>query len=278
MKDAGPGLKRTVPDPLRKVIADDPFAKKIVPTQLTPDGERLVIDEREAVTEADRKELPFSAIGRLVVRFANGVVGTGTGFMAAPGQVITAAHVLHDPLFGQAVSVRFTSACRRGLATQDADFSQEVDHSAVRVAARWIASQYAIEHDFGTVFLPEAEWHQRCGLLPVYPIDLAFMRRHTDRVDSQFIVSGYPADKADADLWMGRGSLAPSLPLQFNHRVDTARGQSGAPVVAIMKDRESGRNVARVVAIHSRALVYLLDYNIARPIEQRLIEEIASWR
>jgi V8-like Glu-specific endopeptidase len=275
VKDPVTDAKPTIPR--EGVVVDDKVAKVII-TQITPGDKFVAVDERVEVADSDRSELPFSAIGRLSVRFANGVVGIGTGFMAANGMVLTAAHVLHDPRYGAAIGVRFMSACRRGLSAREGQYSQDVDGSAVRVAARWTASQFAIEHDYGAVLLPDADWHERCGTLPMYPVDRVFTLRHADRADSQFIVSGFPAEKTDASMWIGRGSLAPSPPLQFNHRVDTTEGQSGSPVIAIMKDRASGRNVARVVAIHSRAVIYLFTYNIARPIEQRLIDEIAGWR
>lgn len=272
-----PGFPKEIDSKLRKLIV--PTARigvrAILPAGV---GAAEPVDTRVAVDSHDLDSLPFSAIGQLSVQHTSGATQFGTGFLIAPGVVMTAAHVLHSHEHGPAVNVTFTSSCLQGVASRESTRVQTVGRSRVRVTRRWGEGDDSIEGDYGIVLLPDAPWHKACGTLVPTEVEPAFVERHARRGTDRFMVIGYPFDKPAGSMWLGRGGVLASPGKWVKHLIDTMKGQSGAPLVAILNDPASGRNVAHAIGIHSRESAWTLQYNVARRIDRQMLAEIRSWR
>jgi V8-like Glu-specific endopeptidase len=258
-----------------------PPAKILIPADGDPRvaigvGDGGVLDTREVVSAPLLTELPFSAIGEIVAQFANGAGQTGTGFLIAPAVVLTAGHVLHDRFNGPAVRVEFTPGCRKGLPETPRN-SQVVGQRRARVSEDWARGvDQRLAFDYGAIFLPDARQFADCGTLALRDVESSYVERHVRLLTRSFIVAGFPEDKPVGTLWFASGRMIASAVGEVNHLIDTIRGQSGAPLIAVIVDRLTGKRVPLAIGIHSRPSLNL-NYNQARRIDDRVLKDLKRW-
>lgn len=264
-----------VRDPQLKGIVDD-FGPEAIITPDTPGEAAEPVDSREAVSAIDLDNLPFSAIGKLTTVHAGGARLSGTGFMIGPGLVLTAAHVLDDYQHGPALQVSFEPGCAAGARHRFEATVQTVQQDRYRIAPGWRAATYPLRYDFAVIALPPANWHQHCGWLPVRPIERSFLDRHVRLETRRFVLAGFPSDRSEGGQWVGRGRLSRDGGFMVEHKIDTETGQSGAPVIAVLREAKSpGGKIAVPIAIHSRMGAALAaNYNSARVMDRELVDRI----
>lgn len=244
-------------------------------TTLSESADDIILaDERTQVDTHDLKFLPYSATGLLTVVHQGGVVSSGTGFMVSPGLVITAAHVVDHPNYGAARQLAYTPTCISDP-TKNA-FTQTVGAQAYRVAPNWKILSTNVSLDYAVIALPDADWHLACGSLTLRRIRSSFYRRNISSKTDRFLIVGYPFDKVRGSLWSATGALVGLRQGYLEHWIDTQSGQSGAPIIAILRDASSGSREAVVTGIHTRSSVHRsgLPSNAARPIDDELIRRL----
>jgi glutamyl endopeptidase len=173
-------------------------------------------DDRKQVTNT--LVFPARAIAQVLVRFNAGPDEFGTGFFIAPDLVITAAHVFVQS--GRTAAFIRVVPGRNGAASAPFGFA---DSQMFRPSAGWIRNQ-APEADYGAIRLtqPLGNTVGFFGLHAFTDPELAA---------TAFDVAGYPTDKPVGTMWDHHGPVAPS-PAFLTYQMDTAGGQSGAPVLA----------------------------------------------
>ena len=253
---------------------------KIRPTtiMLVRDEGGRVVDTRQKVTLQDLRQMPNSAIGQITVRYPSGVVQIGTGFLVTASVVLTAAHVLVSPDHGRAGTVEFAPGCRDAAETTPSRLkAQSVGANRYRVTDAWARGETALSEDYGAIFLPDAQAFADCGTFVVPPVEDSFTNRYATSGRAGFMVAGYPAEKLPGSQWLGKGALLHSPPSVLKHVIDTTRGQSGAPLFAMIRDQASGKILPTAIGIHSRPAEASLNHNEARRIDRRVLEDVRRW-
>ena len=203
----------------------------------------------------------------------------GTGFLIHPDVVLTAAHVLHDPQNGPASQATFTPGCLfdpESGAVVGRDRSLTVDRSRYRVADGWSTDKSSIHHDYGAIFLPDADRYQRCGYLEPRVEDDEYYLRNAAQEAIRFWVAGFPQSKRRGTQWYARGWLRGAGPTSVRHYIDTTEGQSGAPLFAIGLD-QNRKNIAVALGVHTRGASGDGVFNEARRIDKRMMADIERW-
>lgn len=86
-------------------------------------------------------------------------------------------------------------------------------------------------------------------------------------------VTGYPSDKEpDYSMWWDGGTIEESLPRQLHYSMDTAGGQSGAPV------SQEGCGAYCGIAVHTYGVYGGYDTNRGTRITEGAFANYASWR
>jgi len=232
-----------------------------------------ILDSREQVTASDLDYLPFSAVGRIVTVHSGGQISSGTGFLIGRGIVLTAAHVLYDPVAGRAEQVTFTPGCMAGTRPRNA-YPQTVGVEGYRVASLWDPSTTRVAADFGVIALPSAPWQDLCGYMPLRPVEATFFDRHIKGETRSFVISGYPYDRPEGTQWHGLGRFIRASGSSLDHLIDTEPGQSGAPVIALLAETAMTARTWLPVAIHSRVGTNAANFNQSRRIDKGLIDEL----
>lgn len=247
--------------------------EKVTVTGVSTDA----LDSRSQVRREELRQPPFSAVGLLLVEYGANRQ-SGTGFLIAPDVVLTAAHVLSSPQFGLATRVTFAPGCAIDPASEmpDPRLSQVVGPEWLRVSRAWSGGHTQIESDYGVILLPDAALYKNCGRLPIDVREPSFLNGHAASRSTQFFVVGFPAEKAFQSMWIGRGRLRNASKFSVRHLIDSMPGQSGGPLFTIVRDAATGANAAAVLAIHSRPNLEG-NYNEARLLDERAVEEIQSW-
>lgn len=253
-----------------RVLAKDPKGKPIAPVLKTFRILGRQLDTRQIVDRPLWKQLPFSAIGIIVVEFAGGRYFQGTGFLVAPNVVLTAAHVLHSPDFGLALKASFKAACE-----PDAEASQ-LENSRLRVSKAWRSGDFDISADYGAMFLPDAKTFAACGVLEIESVMPSFLNRQARDAPTSFMVAGFPVSKPADTMWQAAGSVAFSPPASVRHLIDTTPGQSGAPLLTAIIDQTTAKRAPLAIGIHSRGNESL-NVNEARRIDADVVNDLRIW-
>lgn len=217
-------------------------------------------DERQSV--AATQAAPASQICLLVMRDALGRERTGTGWLAGPSTVFTAAHNLVDSAIGHvAASVRVFPGC-----AGDLDDSAHPGHDATQfdVHPRWRAGE-AADTDLGVLWLAEPLGLQ-LGYLGYSVQPDAVLRGLRVRC------AGYPMPPpsgADHVQWQGDGTVEHLRATMLSYDIDTTPGQSGAPVFA-----RDENDHAVVLAVHVNGAV---TENRGVRITQAVFDLMQAW-
>lgn len=160
---------------------------------------------------------PYRAIGQL--SFTQGGEGyLCTGFLIGKDTVATAGHCVHEGGGGSwSRDVRFYPAFNAGAAPYGSCGARKL-----YAVAQW-TEQGSPSHDFGAVKL-----NCDIGLTTGW---LGFYAAAGSQAGLSVLLMGYPGDKPTGTLWGGGGDIVDDEGRRTRYAVDTADGQSGAPVI-----------------------------------------------
>jgi V8-like Glu-specific endopeptidase len=271
-----PGVDPSDPEVLvRGIIKKPPVDEQPAPADPTAKiviKEGVRIDRREMIAAGAIGQPPFSAIGLIVSRYANGVEEQGTGFLVEPGIVLTAGHVLHSHRHGPAIVTSFLPGCALAAKLR----GQTVDANRYRVGADWKRGNDGLASDYGAIFLPDRQIYAGCGIFSLSNVTAGFIDRYVTGNSSGFMIAGFPAEKPPPTMWFEAGVITPSAAGSVEHTIDTTPGQSGAPLFAALIDPRSKRRVPMVIGIHSRPAPSG-ETNQARRIDAQVLQDLRSW-
>lgn len=225
----------------------------------------------EAVVGPDRRfrlypresGFPYRAIGFLTFTQA-GFDFSCTAFLISKDTVATAGHCVHEGAGGTwSRDVKFYPAFNNGLAPFGACGARRL-----YAVAKW-TDEGREDFDYGAIKL-NCSIGETTGWFGYYAT-----------ADSQtglaVLVVGYPGDKPKGTMWGGAGNILSTEQRKTHYGIDTAGGQSGAPVI----EADRGASKANcfgtcVVAIHAYA-----DFgatNSGTRINQSVAANLTAWK
>ena len=202
------------------------------------DGYRheVVVGGDDRVRIRDTAPFPWRAICALRIYSTSGDQYVGTGWLAGPRTLITAGHCVYlEAMGGWAERVEISPA-RNG---RDRPFST-ISSSDFQSVRGWTIDGKR-EHDYAAIILPAEQAVPEAGHFGYAVYDASSL------LGAYLNVSGYPADKDDGTQWWSARTSRKVDDNRIWYDVDTAAGQSGAPVWRL--DPKSNRRV--VVGIHT---------------------------
>lgn len=281
----GPQLLRDRPD---AGYFSDPGGAAVSSPVALP--EKVIgFDSRKRIT--DTSLTPWRCICHLEVQYDRGPVGFGTGFLAGPNLVVTAAHVLADrSVYGWEEPARIAERVRvtPGRDATLAPYGSRVcevpedgsDHmipehwkkratSKTRSAELQRAAQCV---DYAGLRLDSTEFGDRLGFFGFR--DFAATFEEEDREVLFVNTAGYPhtPDKPYGTMWYnaGRTSGLSKDKVFIDYMVDTEGGQSGSPVYYYAKSLRQ----RHVIAIHTTG-----DFvNRGILIQGEVYDDLRAWR
>lgn len=216
----------------------DVWRPRAIDSLLAPaDGytQESIIGKDERVRLHQTHRYPWRAICELRIHAKTGEVFAGTGWFAGPNTVITAGHCVHlERMGGWAASVELVP----GRDGDDRPYSS-IRATQLRSVRGWTVDAHS-RHDYGAILLPKGQGLPEVGSFATGVYSDACLR------GAYLNLAGYPADKPlGTAWWMARRAKTVDAD-QLHYDIDTAIGQSGAPVW--MLDHRCRR---RVVGIHT---------------------------
>jgi V8-like Glu-specific endopeptidase len=214
-------------------------------------------DQRVAVEDATA--YPWRCVCWLEIETQDELRFLGTGWLAGPRTIITAGHCVYFHAHGGWAKRISVIPGRNGSMIPFNSFAS----SDLRSVAGWIQTQDET-YDYGAIILPEAQpigaLLGTLGWADLSDVQLA---------QRDLILPGYPSDKPVASLWYGLSRVMEVGVASLVYPIDTAGGQSGAPLLWVADDQ-----VPYVVGIHRTGD---MNGNVATRINASVFEAIASW-
>ena len=219
----------------------------------------VVIGADDRVKIGNTTVYPWRAICSLAITAANGSNWIGTGWLVAPRTVITAGHCvwMHNQ-GGRVASIRVMPG-RNGSATETPFKSCLATH--VRTTVKWIDDRDS-DRDYGCVLLPQS-------FMDYSSLGTFGYASLSDLENMTVNLSGYPGDKPTGTQWFHSRKIKNVESRRFSYDIDTAGGQSGAPVWRF-KD-----NQRHVVGIHTNGSS---TGNSAVRITSAVFDNIKAWK
>ncbi len=201
----------------------------------------------------------WRCICSLAITAANGTSWIGTGWLVAPRTVITAGHCvwMHNQ-GGRVASIRVMPG-RNGSATGTPFTSCMATH--VRTTVKWIEERDS-SRDYGCILLPKS-FLDYSSLGTFGYANLSSLSNLTVNL------SGYPGDKPAGTQWFHSRKIKSVESRRFYYDIDTAGGQSGAPVWRL---KDGARHV---VGIHTNGHS---TGNSAVRITSAVFDNIKAWK
>ena len=250
--------------PLRPAIPFLPTAiRKIIADPLTETS----VDSRSSVAFEKLGQSPWSAICRIHARYErSNETFLASGCITRDAVVLTAAHVLHHPSLGPAVTIEVWPGYHKDRAPLPIFTLTRHD---CRVCQAWTAGWF-VQNDYGVVRLPRGTDVSVFGPPAMLQLKEEVWDQLAKRRDATCCVVGYPGDRVESGCqWQGNGRIVAHDANVVAHLCDTQEGQSGAPLMIT----SSGRNY--VVAVHSKG--FTSTNNVARKINGQLMAEYQNW-
>jgi V8-like Glu-specific endopeptidase len=219
----------------------------------------LTLDADDRTQIAATEAYPWRCICALMITAADGSRWIGTGWLAGPRTVITASHCVYLHRHGGWV--------RQVEVIPGQNGSQRPYGSAVATSFRSVkgwARKQKHGYDYGAIILPA---DRAFGNLLGY-----FGYTNPSDLDLQGIkvnLAGYPSDRPHATQWYQARRLDYITPRTLEYAVDTAGGQSGAPVWCL----KNGQRL--VVGIHAHGDVF---GNAATRLCAPVFSNISAWK
>ncbi len=216
----------------------------------------VVIGTDDRIRVQNTAAYPWRAICALRMQAANGARFIGTGWLVSPRTVITAGHcVFMHEAGGWVRSVEVIP----GLNDAARPFGSHVG-TVLRSVAGWTQSKNR-DYDYAAIILPSGNRPgAQTGTFGFAVRDDAFLG------NAALNLSGYPGDKGGSQQWF-HAKKAKSLSSRvITYEIDSAGGQSGAPVWVLQNGQRtavgvhtnganSGNSATRIVApVHANML------------------------
>jgi V8-like Glu-specific endopeptidase len=193
----------------------------------------VVIGPDNRVRVQNTAVYPWRAICALRIQAANGARFIGTGWLISPRTVITAGHCvfMHDA-GGWVRSIEVIP----GLNDSSRPFGSHVG-TMLKSVTGWTQSKNR-DYDYAAIILPPGNRPgAQTGTFGFAVRDDAFLR------SAALNLSGYPGDKGGSQQWF-HAQKAKSLSSRvITYDIDTAGGQSGAPVWVLQNGQRNAVGV-----------------------------------
>jgi V8-like Glu-specific endopeptidase len=216
----------------------------------------------ERVRVRDTRQVPYSAICRVVTTATNGNRYLSSGVLIAPRVVLTVGHAvyLHRD-GGWASQVEVSPAFADGKAPFGTQVSTEF-----RAVTGWVngdpASAATRESDYAVIFLPD----DVKGVIPA-KVEPAADRDLSN--GAAVSVVGYPMDRTGGEAqWAAPGRVVGLTSTSIRYQAFTYAGMAGGPVLLGEGDR------ARVVGIHAYGHQ---DSKSAVRFTPELMKDLTAW-
>jgi glutamyl endopeptidase len=214
-------------------------------------------DDRTRISPASA--YPWRAIASLAITAGNGTSWIGTAWFISPRLLMTAGHCVFMPDQG--------GWARQIVVMPGRDGAQQPYGRAVSASFRSVTGWTTNRHrsfDYGAILLgPQQRLGDTVGWFGWQVRDDAGLNGQTVNI------SGYPGDKPAGTQWFHANKVTAVTPTTFTYQVDTAGGQSGAPVWMLL----NGQRIA--VGIHTNGA---LSGNSATRINGNVATNINAWR
>jgi glutamyl endopeptidase len=172
----------------------------------------------------------------------------GTGWFLTPQIVITAAHLLYPDPGGNPVAHAVITPGLNGPHVKPLGSPKS---SMFAAPQGWLQNQDP-RADFAAIKLP-----QPLGVNPFQPADLS----DKELKEGQFILAGYPVDKAPGTMWGMEGPLLQGNKFVVHHKIAVRHGQSGGPLFRwiggdqqVIGIQSGSDNFNRAIRIHADVL------------------------
>jgi len=176
------------------------------------------VDDRAQIAEAE--DYPWRCICALNITAADGSRWTGTGWLSSSRTVITAGHCVYmHSRGGWVTQVEVVPGCHGDHRPYGSGIA-----ASFRSVKGWMRKQKRT-YDYGAILLPVDRAFGKLlgyfGFANLSDLDLR---------DLKVNLAGYPGDKPRGTQWYHARRLEAISSRALDYRVDTAGGQSGAPV------------------------------------------------
>lgn len=239
--------------------------KALIPAYASKSGqpeaapESVIGSDRRFRLYAKESGYPYRAIGLLTFNQAGGSYSC-TGWLVGKDTVATAGHCVHQGGGGVWSTNMVFYPARNSSSSPYGSCTAKRLYSV----SGWTTSGNS-EFDYGAVKL-NCTIGNTTGWLG---------RVHTtsSQVGLSVLIAGYPGDKTAGTQWGGGGDIYVSEPRKTRYMIDTAGGQSGAPVLEA--DRGGSCAGACGVAIHAYGASG--GYNSATRITSAVSTNLGNW-
>jgi V8-like Glu-specific endopeptidase len=242
----------------------------VLESVIPPNDDRKFIGAGNNLLDPWRWVAYLEATGQPGSPCSGGYVCRCTGFLIGPTTLITAGHCVYntDPangLGGWAVSVRVAPG-EDGAAVPPVDepFGFQVEATDLWTTSGWLGGSAG--YDYGAVIVD----HAFTGLGGPF-----FRYANIAAVGMQPRLSGYPGDKPNFQQWWDDDTLTNVGPRIVSYEIDSAGGQSGAPVWY-----PPTGSYAQALAIHTRGVndpACNLSDNCGTRLEDTAIANLNFW-
>lgn len=224
----------------------------------TPRALEVVIGPDDRVQIRGTTSAPWRWICSLRITAADGSQWIGTGWLVSPRTVITAGHCVHIANRGGWVHSVDVMPGRDGAREPLGRCTARSFRSVVG----WTRSGHR-NHDYGAIVLPRGCAFPRLGAF-------GFAALPDDTLGRLWLnLSGYPGDKPAGTQWFHSRTARSVTPRTLVYEIDTAGGQSGAPVWRYADGQR------HAVAIHTNGS---LSGNSATRISRSVFDNLRTWK
>ncbi len=222
-------------------------------------GAMIVIDTDDRIEVTNNEAYPWRCVCSLLMTAQDATQWIGTGWLVSPRLVLTAGHCVYFHSNGGWPSQIEVTPGRRG---DSRPFGSAVctDYRSVQ---GWTQDQNR-DYDYGAILLPEANrFGDQLGWF-------GYTTRSDDDLKAATLnLAGYPGDKPAGTQWYHSREVQAVDDHVITYQIDTAGGQSGAPVWQLMQD---GNRYG--VGVHTNGA---LSGNSATRITGEVFNNIISW-
>lgn len=223
------------------------------------DAMEVVVGPDDRVQVGDTAVYPWRAIASLSITAANGTSWIGTGWFIGPRLLMTAGHCVHmADQGGWARQIEVMPGRNGGTLPYGSVVSTQFGS-----VEGWTRDRNR-DFDYGVIMLgPDQRLGDTVGTFGWES------RSDAGLLGATINLSGYPGDKPAGTQWFHSNTIKAVTPNTFSYDVDTAGGQSGAPVWMLFGDQR------RAVGIHTNGAI---TGNSATRINNNVANNIVFWR
>jgi V8-like Glu-specific endopeptidase len=224
-----------------------------------PAPERVVIGTDERRQVGNTQDYPWRCIASLRITANDGSGWIGTGWLVSPRLLLTAGHcVFMADHGGWAQRIEVIPGRQGDTFPFGSCFA-----TVFRSVKGWTNNNNR-DYDYGAIILPHnCSYGNQLGWFGYQ------VRADNNLRNLNVNLSGYPGDKPSGTQWFLSGAVKATNQFEFEYDIDTAGGQSGAPVWVML---DNGNRYS--VGIHTNGS---LAGNSATRITQEVFNNISAW-